>query len=411
MLVGSLRPAVVALWLVVLTNGPLFFVSRRVFGLPGGWDDPIVQPAILLTVGTAVAFVLLDRQRLSGERLRPVARVPLAAAVSLGGWAALSTVWSLQPDITLWRGLVYVALPFVAWVIADLGADRFGDALGWSMGLIVATSLALVVLWPDAALDRNDDWRGIMTGRNSFAPLAALAVFAGVAWFARGARVKGGVLVAGSLVALLGSGSRTAWFALVIALGAATVLTVARWRYRRSPDRWVVVAAVITVVGGAGVAVAGIGRYWNESTLVQRRTIWDLVSDHIRDDPFLGKGWEAFWHTPALHTDELLTRGSAHGTVFELLLGVGVLGLLLWLVVAGTAVVGVGLRLWHEPDVEAWLWAAVVTFLLVENLTESFVLWFSYNWVLLTAAALRFGIGWRRPRAVRSESPSAAVNA
>ena len=159
------------------------------------------------------------------------------------------------------------------------------------------------------------------------------------------------------------------------------------------------------------VAVGGVARYWDESTLVQRRTIWDLVGEYISDDPFLGQGWEAFWHTPALHTDELLTRGSAHSTIVELLLGVGVLGLLLWLIVAGTAVIGVGVRLWRDPDVEAWLWAAVVTFLLVENLTESFVLWFSYNWVLLTAAALRFGIGWRRPRAVRSESPSAAVNA
>ena len=35
------------------------------------------------------------------------------------------------------------------------------------------------------------------------------------------------------------------------------------------------------------------------------------------------------------------------------------------------------------------MWASVVGFALVENVTESFVLWFSYVWVLLMAAALR----------------------
>ena len=35
------------------------------------------------------------------------------------------------------------------------------------------------------------------------------------------------------------------------------------------------------------------------------------------------------------------------------------------------------------------MWAAVTAFMLLVNLTESFVLWFSYNWALVVAAALR----------------------
>ena len=94
---------------------------------------------------------------------------------------------------------------------------------------------------------------------------------------------------------------------------------------------------------------------------------------------------------PELHTDELLRRGSAHGSVPELLLGTGAIGLALWLIVVGVAVAGVGRAVWREPGVESWMWAAIVGMLVVENLTESFVLWFSYNWILLIAAALRFG--------------------
>ncbi len=406
MLAGSLRPAVAALWLVVLTNGPLFFLSRRVFGLRGAWEDPVVQPAIVLTAGAAVAFVVLDRFRLDGNRLAPVSRPPLISAVALGVWAVMSTWWSLQPDITLWRGIIYIALPFVAWVIADLSADRFVDALAWAAGSLVVVSLALVVLWPDAALDLNNDWRGLMTGRNSLAPVCGLALFGGLAWWMRGMRLVGGLLVLLSVVGLWGSGSRTAAFATVVALGVSVVLITGRRRFIARPGR-VSAALGVGAMGAGGVAAAaGLAVFWGEPTFGQRRTIWRLVGDYIGDDPFIGQGWEAFWYTPELHTDELLRRGSAHGSIPELLLGLGVVGLVLWSVVVVAAIGGVVVRAWRRPDTEAWLWVAVVSFLLVENLTESFVLWFSYNWVLLIAAALRFGSELRRRPVERAEHPT-----
>ena len=409
MLAGSLRPAVAALWLVVLTNGPLFFLSRRVFGLRGAWEDPVVQPAIVLTAGAAVAFVVLDRFRLDGSRLASVPRLPFGAAVGLGVWAAMSTWWSLQPEITLWRGIVYIALPFVAWVIADLSGERFIDALAWATGSIVAVSLVLVVTWPDAALDLNDDWRGVMTGRNSLAPICGLALFGGIAWWMRGTRRFGGLLVLASIAGLWGSGSRTAAFATVIALGVSVVLVAGRRRALARPGRASVALGVGAMGAGGLAAGACLAAFWNEPTFGQRRTIWRLVGDYIDDEPLVGQGWEAFWYTPELHTDTLLQRGSAHGSIPELLLGLGVVGLVLWSVVVAVAAAGVVMRAWRRPDTEAWLWVAMVAFLLVENLTESYVLWFSYNWVLLTAAALRFGSEVRRRPVERPDHSTEAA--
>ena len=408
MFAGSLRSAVAAVWLVVLTNGPLFFLSRRVFGLRGAWEDPVVQPAIVFTAGAAVAFVVLDRFRLIGGQLAPVPRFPFVAAVMLGVWATMSAWWSLQPDITLWRGVIYVALPFVARVIADLSHDRFVDALVWAAGSLVVASLALLILWPDAALDPNNDWRGPMTSRNSLAPICGLAVLGGLAWWKRGVRRAGGLLVLASVAGLWGSGSRTAALAATIALFVSLVLTVGRRRYLAHPV-WSSTALAVGAGGVGGlVAAAGLAAFWDDPTFTQRRAIWRLVGDTIGDEPFVGHGWEAFWYTPELHTDELLWRGSAHGSIPELLLGLGVVGLLLWSMVVGIAIAGVVARTWRQPDTEACLWLAVVTFLVVENLTESFVLWFSYNWVLLTTAALRFGSELcRRPG---DESPFAGIN-
>lgn len=388
---GVWRTRVVAIWLVVFANGPLFFAARYVFDRPGSWEGPILRPAIVVSIGAAVALVALDSERLDGRRLRAVPAVPFAAAIAFGMWATLTTFWSLDPDITLWRGIGYVFLPFVAWVIADLDTTQWRRALALGSGFIVVGSLIAVAVRPRWGTDFNDDWRGLMTNRNGLGPICGLALMAGAALFVSGRRGSGGALVAASTVCLLGTGSRTAILAVVVALGVATTMTVARRAYLDRARRSIAALAGGLLVGGAAAAVGAVGVLWNESTFVQRRTIWDLVGDRVADSPLHGHGWEAFWYSPELHTDPLLQRGSAHGTLLELLLGGGVVALALWLVVAGYALAGVALAVWRRPDLDAWLWLSVVVFLVVENLTESYVLWFSYNWILLIAGALRFG--------------------
>ena len=389
------RRLLVALWLVVFANGPLFFVARRFLDLPGTWEGPVLRPAIVVSIGVAVGLVLLDGERLDGRRLRPVPAVPFAAAVAFGVWAAITTLWSLEPEITLWRGLGYAGLPFLAWIIADLDADGWRSALGGAVAALVGGSVLAVVLRPEWGTDVNDDWRGLMTNRNGLGPICALGIFAGVALMAAGRRRAGAALVVLSGVTLLGTGSRTAWLAMLVAMGVSAVLVLGRRAYLQRPSRGVVAACGALLAGGVAVFVGAVSVLWNQSTFAQRRTIWELLGDHIADAPIIGTGWAAFWHHPELHTDPLLQRGSAHGAVPELLLGGGVVALGLWLVVVVAAVAGVGREMWRRPDVETWLWLAIVVFLLMENLTESFVLWFSYNWILLIAAALRFG-GRRR---------------
>ncbi len=392
---APMQTTLAAVSLVVLANGPLFFIERRVFGLPGSWEGPVMQPVIVLTIAAAVVMIAALQRPI-------IAAVPVASSIAFGVWATASAEWSLQPDLTLWRGLLYVGLPFVAWIIAGLDHDRLVTALGAAGLALVSVSAALVVLWPSVALDQNNDWRGVMTGRNSLAPICGVALIVACGLIAERRRHSGALLLVLGGAGLLGSGSRTAWFALLIAAGVASVALLARRRDTLAA------AAGLGAIGAAGLIV-GIRRFWNEPTFQQRRTIWDLVGDIAADTRWHGVGWEAFWYTPELHNHELLQRGSAHGSVPELLLGVGVVGLVLWLVVVVSALVGVARTMWREPGAEAWTWAALVVFLVVENLTESFVLWFSYNWVLLIAAALRFGPGPRTRSVRRIDVPNAAV--
>ena len=106
----------------------------------------------------------------------------------------------------------------------------------------------------------------------------------------------------------------------------------------------------------------------------------------------------------------LLRRGSAHNSLMEVALGLGLIGTVPFVVIVVLAARNAGLHLWRRPGADSWMWAAVIGFALVENVTESFVLWFSYIWVLLMAAALRPSSppGPGSPPPQRADAPDAA---
>jgi exopolysaccharide production protein ExoQ len=407
---GPGRVALVGLCLLVLTNGPLFLVARRVLEGVGTWEDPVVRHPLVATSLVAVGLVVLDHQRVSGRRL---ARPSLVAAASITAYsvlAVLSTHWSLAPEVTLWRAVTYLGLPFLAWVIADLGPTGWRRAMTFVVAVAVVGSLLMVLTSSAIALDVNDDWRGIYTNRNSLAPLAALGLIIGAGTIALGGRMRrylGATLVLVSLVVLLGTGSRTAWLALFVAMGIGSSIVAAPHLLARFGGRVTVLA--LGSAGGAGLValVVALSRLWGESTFEQRRTIWSLVWDHIGDRPVHGHGFFAVWDVPEFTAEHfLLERGSAHSSALEVWLGLGLVGLIPFAVIVVLAVSGTVREAWRRPSAESWIWLVAILFLLIENITESFVLWFSYNWVLLMAAALRFGMSETRSGVPRAMAPA-----
>lgn len=393
--------------LLILANGPMLFVARRLFDLPGTWEGPIIRPLLLAVAIGGVLFLVLD----PSDPLRALdrrQRLVVAAAVLFGFWGAISTLWSVNPDVSLWRGLVYASFGPLALVFVGLGDRRFIGALAASFGALLLVSLVLIAAWPDVGLDRNDDWRGVFTNRNSFAPACGIAAFAGIA-SAQRHRILGMSTIMLAVMGLAGAGSRTAWLAFLVSCGLATAVVVGgKWSERKPGP--LVPALVGGGVGAGVVAVAVfVSRYWNESTLVQRRIIWDLLFDHIKDRPIHGHGFQGFWTVGELiGQHELLGRGSAHNSAVEVLLETGIIGLVLWSVVVFMALAVTAVSAWRSPSVATWLWLALTVFLFVENLTESHVNWFSYNWLLLIVAAA----GPLRSRPARVEHrtpPSSAV--
>ena len=378
--------------LLVLTNGPVLLFSKSVLDRTGRWEDAAVWPLLVAAAACGGALAAWDLLGARRRVLRASERIAAAAA----GWFALaalaSSLWSVDPTATSWRSSIYVGMALLAWAIARFDARDTTATIAVVAASAVGASLLLVALRPDLGLGPNDYWRGVYTNRNSLAPLAAIGVLAGVRFVltpGRSRRVAAALLVAGSAAALVGAGSRTAWVALTAAV-AVSGLPLAYWwlagRWDRRRAAWACLAAA-----GAGLAAAvgTVVAVWNEPTLHQRRTIWGLVWDRILERPVGGHGFFTFWDIEELTQHVLLRRGSAHNSLVEVGLGLGLLGVVPFVAILVLAVRNAGLSVWRRPGADTWMWAALVAFLLVENVTESFVLWFSYSWVLLMAAALR----------------------
>ena len=129
-----------------------------------------------------------------------------------------------------------------------------------------------------------------------------------------------------------------------------------------------------------------------DSMLSSRRLIWRDVRAAIAHRPWRGYGFFAFWDnselTAATYQRIGKAYGSAHNSVLEVALGLGRVGLVMYLGLAFLMIVGVLRAVWRATTVENVAWAVLVLFVIVQNSMESFVLWHSYLWILFVAATV-----------------------
>lgn len=392
-----LHTGLIAAGVLLTTNGPLLFFAGRILDRPGTpppWEDVAVRP-VLIGFAVVASVLVLSRGRDGAlATLRRAHRGVAAAVIGFPILALVSTAWSEQPEVTSWRAAVYLGLALFALAVADSDDRQLVQILVLVAAPAVAASAAVALLRPSVGLDRNDYWQGIYTNPNSLGPIAALGLIATVgAWGLTRSRVGRSFVTATgamSALALYMSTSRTAWFALAVACGVATLVVGFRHARARVGAAAATSGAVLAATAGAISVVLILWSRWDDPTFSQRRVIWRGAGGYIEERWVHGYGFFSFFEVPGrAFEQQFFDRGSAHSSVVESLLGLGVIGLAVFLVIAGAAITNALKGAWTRPGAAQWVWLATVTFLLVENLTESFVLWFSYNWVLLCAAAIR----------------------
>ena len=402
-----------ALGLLVCTNGPVLISVRRHIDRTAGLDTPEVRAwfiAVALLGFGLVAHAMVTRRLASWSTSGPGLLAVTAYLATIG----VSTLWSVDRSLTLGRALIYVGLAAFAWWLASASVVDARAVVVLMAALGVGISIVTVFGWRHVGLDPTDDsWRGLYTGRNSLAPIAAIGVLGGLNMVlehrprARTADIvsaAGLLLTVASAAVLIGTANRTAPVALVIAIsvpvGWALVSRVGRDRGRGAARS---ATAGLAILFGV-LMWPTLDAVWSTGTIETRRSIWTLVRSRIEDRPLHGFGFTVVWDVPAYSADlyaEIGTVfGSAHNSWLEVWLGAGLAGLASYTLLVFVALWNATRDFRSLPGAAAGFWLALVIFLVLENVTESFVLWHSYNWVILVVAALR------RPLAGRASPAS-----
>ena len=397
--------AVIALGLMffMVTKGPVFRIRLDAAPLSGDFiDDRWIQTAF---VAIAVIVTLLSWS--SARRLARDRVVAGTYAVFLT-MVLMSTIWSVDRSRTFEQGLMMI-FGTVAALLAGTYLRRLDTLVAlWAamqLGVIVSV-FALIRDW-SLATDANGDFAGIYFNRNSLGPVAVLAaVTSGMlaVLLLRSRQLLGAMFlftVAGVDLAvwwktdsLTPAGSFIA-AALMVGVFALFLPGAGAARRRRIGRATAVVSALtFTTLVVAWTRIAG---ELNRSTNLSGRTvIWDVVTDFVNQRPVQGWGFMAIWSQESIFKALWLREHvvfEAHSGYFEVLVGVGIMGLVALLAVIGVTIWRTGRRCFQNPDLLAFYALVLSVFVVIINTGESYVGANLLPWTLFAVVAGQVSVG------------------
>ena len=269
------------------------------------------------------------------------------AFVALILLAILSARWSLAPGATLSKSIPLLLSALVGLDFARRYTVREQLRLLWIVlaGVMVA-GVIVQLFFPGILPSAGDDeiaataWRGIVTTKNTW---ARLVVLTGVVILSMPRPTRASLFRVGFLMVLifgLLAASRSAGGLVVMAamMAAFAIFPFLRWRRRKAvilvgiglPA--VLAASSFYLVTNLTSIMAAMGK---DPTMTGRLPIWRACLRAYRNHPLLGYGFSAFWSEasrPARLVREVsfATLAHAHDGYIDILLGLGCIGLILY---------------------------------------------------------------------------------
>jgi exopolysaccharide production protein ExoQ len=316
--------------------------------------------------------------------------------IALCLFALISTAWSLDPGMTLRRGLALLGTTLVG---AYMGLRmEIKQQLRFVAGCIGATAIASLLVCiaiPGIGIAAAGEWQGVFEVKNVLGRMMALGVlcFAVLAIGNRRRRWSCVAMMALCFSLLLLSRSATA------AVVCVSILCILPFRkvLNLSPRSlipvlavWLMVAVPVTfwVQEHSDALFDVLGR---SSSLTGRLPLWHYVKEEILDRPILGYGYSSFWTSPEGDRIRDLIGWEAphaHNGFLETALGLGFIGAALlvagmWKNLAlGFATARAG------TEIEDFWPLLYLIFTVLSNLTESSLLAAnSFLWMIYVANA------------------------
>mgnify|MGYP006274956763 CR=1 FL=1 len=327
----------------------------------------------------------------------------------LGALTLISSAWSIDPGLTLRRGLaVVMTLVFALWLAARYSWADLIRLVALMFAILAAGSFIAGAAFPGFGIMSEvhvGAWKGLWWEKNTLGGYMAFAAAAFCAAAAaapsRGERRVWLALVGLAVLLVVLSTSRTALLALMICTAGPAGIALARRGFGFA------VLAVFSGLSGlgalAGVLVIGPGvileALGRDPTLTGRTEIWAALGEAIAARPWTGYGYGAFWEVddgPVFWVRQAAVWPvpTAHNAWLETALSLGLPAMAFAMIVVLTGWLRAVTRLfcgvetyWALPFLTAWIGVSLSeSNLLVQN---------GVVWMLLSATLAKLAA---RPR-------------
>lgn len=341
----------------------------------------------------------------------PVLQVMLRAwpLVLLGALTIISAAWSLDPSVSIRRGLaVFMTLVFGLWLAARYSWPDLIRLVGLMFAILAAGSFIAGALVPSFGVMSEvhvGAWKGLWWEKNT---LGAYMAWAALAFLAAGAAAPDRreaklwyLLFPLAVLLVLLSTSRTALLALMVCSAGPIGIALARRGFGFAALAIFsalcgigALAAVLII--GPGVVLEALGR---DPTLTGRTDIWAALGAAIEARPWTGYGYGAFWEVddgPVFWVRQATVWPvpTAHNAWLDTALALGLPGMVLAMLVVLRGLLQAVLRLfagveayWALPFIVSWLGVSLSeSNLLVQN---------GVIWLLLATTLAKLAAGRR----------------
>jgi O-antigen ligase len=217
----------------------------------------------------------------------------------------VSTLWSIDPGLSLRRGLaVLMTGVFGLWLASRYSWSDLVQLLSLVFGILAFGSLVAAIVFPGFGVDQDvhaGAWKGLWWEKNTLGAVFAFSSLSAAcaAWLSKNPFEKLGfaALCLLSIGLVLMSTSRTALLACMICLLGVAAIWIARRGFGFASLVFLVGMIVVSTIGfvliiGPGIVLEMLGR---DPTLTGRTDIWEGSIAVIADKPLTGYGFGAFW--------------------------------------------------------------------------------------------------------------------
>jgi exopolysaccharide production protein ExoQ len=315
----------------------------------------------------------------------------------------VSALWSYDPGTTVRNSVALAGTTlFGAYLATRYSWREQLRMLAWALSIMAVLSLLYMLVGPSGGI-ATDPEGGVGTS-GVFGHKQALGksmVLAAIVFFILGATARShrwlpwvGFSVA--LVLVLVSGSKGALILLLCFVPLWPMYTALRWRYTAAVPFLIAAVlvgsgALILLLANAEAVLAAMGK---NTTLTGRTLVWSAVWDMIRERPWLGYGYGAFWRGSEGPSAviPLMTGGefsNAHNAALSVWLDLGLLGVSVFLLCLSWAILR-AIRCARYTRTADGLWPLTyLTFFALNGLMEaSGPEENNLMWVLFVAVAL-----------------------